>query len=128
MKYRTFQPQFHAPIRAGTKISTIRGKPWAQVGERVALRYWTGSAYRSPMGILGTAVVDLVAPFEIDILDGVEVVVDGKSLDQEGFDALATQEGFPSSGEMGRWFYTTHKMPFRGTLTRWDPRTLEMPP
>lgn len=24
------------------------------------------------------------------------------------------------------WFHHTHRMPFKGTLTRWDPATLEV--
>jgi hypothetical protein len=126
MKYRTFHPQFHEPIRKGIKTSTIRDKRWCDMGERVAFRYWEGLPYRSKMGIIGSAVVTEVCDFRIDILDGVEIHVDGIELSEDDFDNLALQEGFEDSGTMGLWFYNNHKMPFRGVLTKWDPKTLEI--
>ena len=120
MKYRTFQPQFHASIRAGIKASTIRGKAWAKVGERVALCYWTGVPYRSPMGILGTAVVTLVEDILIDE-DG-PAFPDGVTCATE----LAEQEGFCSWADMLAWFDKTYGLPYTGVLTRWEPATLEL--
>lgn len=122
MKYRTFQPQFHPGILAGTKTSTIRGMPWCQVGDRVALRYWTGAAYRSKMGTLGTVIVRQVCPVTIETdkiwINGIEALPF----------SISQQEGFASHTEMWAWFQKTHGLPYSGTLTRWDPATLEVAP
>jgi len=125
VKYRTFQPQFHQPILSGVKISTIRGSQWCNVGDRVALRYWIGSPYRSKMGILSTAIVDLVATV---VMNDDGVFVDGV---YQADQTLPTQEGFRGDAVNGwprmmSWFEKTHGLPYSGILTRWDPASLEL--
>ena len=118
MKYRTFQAQFHQPVRDGTKISTIRGSVWCKVGERVGLRHWQGEPYKSHQGTLATAVVDQVASVYL-CDEGPEV--DGQIVHA---DDLAKQEGFASWAEMHAWFDKAHGLPYTGVITRWDPSTL----
>ncbi len=125
MNYFAFQPQFHDLIRQRVKLSTIRGKAKVKVGERFALRMWTGAAYRSKMGMLGTAVCVEVSPIVVHVGKAAPYVVDGLPLDSEQIKALAVQEGFPNKFEMLDWFQYTHEMPFHGILTRWDPATFE---
>lgn len=124
MKYFTFQPQFHQLIRDGVKRSTIRGKAKVKVGERFALRMWTGKPYRSKMGIIGTAIAVQVCPVSIHIGIGMPMafIVDGQVLTGERARSLAIQEGFHGAGDMAQWFYDAHRkgMPFKGIMTRWE--------
>jgi hypothetical protein len=126
MKYRTFVGQFHPRIRTGLKVSTIRSKAWCEQGERVALRYWTGRPYRSPMAILGTAVVVHVSDVLIDRDGAYMRNVNTKELQRYPSDMLAMQEGFGSWVAMRYWFDVTYGLPYTGVLTRWDPSTLEL--
>jgi hypothetical protein len=114
MKYRTFQEQFHDPIRTRAKLSTIRGTQWCEVGERVALKYWRGEPYKSHQGTIATAVVDLVMPV---VIHDSGVLLGAEHADKE---LLARQEGFASWVEMHAWFSKTYGLPYSGVLTRWQ--------
>lgn len=140
MKYYTFLPRFHDAIRQGIKVSTIRQKTKVKVGERFALRFWTGRPYGSPMGILGTAVCTAVLPIHIPIgpdprdTTGMlypifcvcRFVIDGKILGPDDREALAKDEGFTDAEDMGDHFHRFGKLPLSGVLTRWDPASLEI--
>jgi len=115
MKYFTFQPQFHAAIIAFTKRSTIRPKQKVKVGERFALRFWTGSPYRSKMGMLGTATCREVSRF---IIGPNGMGINDCLVQNES--ALAEQEGFRSCTDMRAWFLANHGEVFTGWLHVWD--------
>lgn len=124
MRYYTFQPQFHQPIRDLIKISTIRPKEKVKVGERFALRYWIDKPYRSKMGILGTAVCVEVSPINIDVVDHVEITIADELIDSDdASECFARQEGFIDLKDLLGWFHTSNGFPFNGILTRWDPAT-----
>lgn len=134
MRYYTFLPRFHDPIRQGVKVSTIRQKTKVKVGERFALRFWTGRPYGSPMGILGTAVCTAVLPISIPIgpdprdstgmlfpiFAVCRFVIDGKTLGPDERAALAKDEGFKDAEDMGNHFLRACKLPLTGVLTRWN--------
>jgi hypothetical protein len=136
MKYYTFLPRFHDAIRAGTKYSTIRGKEKVKPGERFALRNWTGTAYRSPMGFLGTAVCQRVCPIAVgehffrldslvDLFHSAYASKTQWSLD-ELENAFARMEGFPTWFDFLEHFAdrgATDENPFKGVLTIWDPKS-----
>lgn len=114
MKYHTFIPKFHDLIRQRSKQTTIRGRTLVKPGETFALRHWTGKAYRSPMGILGTAFCEYVHPIEIGsdgvLLNGF-IAVDP--------DTLARRDGFASWASMRDHFIAAHGLPFVGVLITW---------
>ena len=117
MKYHTFLPQFHPQILALTKHSTIRAKRKVEVGERFALRHWTGKPYRSPMGWLGSAVCCGV--YRIAIQHGAVLSEDGVYPVQNW--RFAKMEGFSSYREFLDHFHKHHGPIFSGVLTIWDP-------
>lgn len=114
MKYHTFLPEFHVAILSGVKHSTIRKSPKVKPGERFALRYWTGKAYRSPMGFLGTAMCTHV----LDI-----VILPHSFLLPEAAPCirLGKMEGFESDDALFAHFKKHYSLPFYGVLTIWDP-------
>jgi hypothetical protein len=116
VRYKTFLPRFHHLIRAKIKDTTIRERAGLIVGERFALRYWTGKAYRSPMGWLGTAHCLCIVP--IRLFDGDVVTVDGTSISQAHLlDNLAIRDGFRDWSEMREHF--ADRLPFVGEHTAW---------
>lgn len=114
MKYHTFLPKFHDLIRQKSKQTTIRGRTLVKPGETFALRHWIGKAYRSPMGILGTAFCEYVHPIEIgsdDVLLNGFIAVD--------LDTLARRDGFASWAAMRDHFIAARGLPFVGVLIAW---------
>lgn len=151
MKYYIIDPQFHKPTLDRIKTSTIRGKAKVRVGERFALRFWTGRPYDSKMGTLGTAVctevseIVLQAPVLREPEPGAfekrthELLttwsflahINGRQQTTDGIRDLALCEGFPSVRMMGLWFKDHHKIhqrPMSAILTRWNPATFEVAP
>lgn len=113
MKYFTFQQQFHAPILACVKRSTIRPSKKLHAGERFALRYWMFKPYRGPMGILGTATCCQVGKF---IIGPNGMGINDCHVDEE---PLALQEGFRSANDMRAWFLANHGEVFEGWIHVW---------
>jgi hypothetical protein len=125
MKYYTFLPQFHEAILNGTKISTMRQKPKVKVGEKFALRYWTGKPYRSKQGTLGVAVCTGVYEVLIDLDPSGNPVVANMAADNAGdmflhAESIATVEGFASAADMVEHFQKHRGLPFKGWATTWQ--------
>lgn len=114
MKYFTFQPRFHPAIIGSIKRSTIRPKQKVKVGERFALRFWTGSPYRSKMGLLGTAECCEVSRI---IIGPGGIAVNDCHADAE---PVALQEGFRSANDMNAWFLANHGEVFVGWMHVWS--------
>lgn len=114
MKYHTFLPKFHDQIRQRLKQTTIRGRTLVKPGEVFALRHWTGKAYRSPMGILGTATCLSVDRIEISTEDA---LVGGYIMADLG--GMARRDGFASWAEMRDYFLSARGLPFTGVLIAW---------
>lgn len=116
MKYFTFLPQFHPLILAGSKRQTIRKSVKLEFCERFALRFWTGKAYRSPMGILGTAIC-------VDV-SGVRIESDRFTWFGNQYPAIpddfAQADGFASGLDMLNHFKAAHGLPFDGFAHRWE--------
>ncbi len=120
MKYHTFLPQFHPLIRARTKQTTIRGRTLVKPGEVFALRHWTAKAYRSPMGILGTATCQSVQPIRIAWSDtGRPVHLDGVLLSIEQADLVAVRDGFENGAALMRHFEKAGKLYAEMRLITW---------
>jgi hypothetical protein len=120
VKYHTFLPQFHSLIIAGSKVTTIRGSTRVKQGERFALRYWTGKAYRSPMGFIGTATCEWVQRIQM----GRHSIVLRTDTDPPGscgwdgdLEKIARWDGFPSWSAMRDHF--GRRLPFEGVLIKW---------
>lgn len=116
MKYFTFLPQFHPLIIAETKRMTIRQRPKLNPGDRFALRYWTGKAYRSPMGTLGTATCRRVIRLHI--------ATGGALHTPAGWewkipDDIARLDGFADGAAMLEHFLKAHGLPFDGWAHMW---------
>jgi len=112
MKYFTFLPEFHNPIRQRVKRSTIRGKAKVTIGERFALRYWTARPYGSPMGFLGTAHCHGVWPIGI-ALDRFLVPCHCNHplwLIRMSNDAFAHMEGFADWAALRKHFIRKHRI------------------
>jgi len=110
MKYHTFLPQFHAGILAGTKTQTLRGSTRVSIGDRFALRHWTGRPYGSPMGHLGTAMAVGVGRVSLDEYG----LLSGCTEDPEQF---AKRDGFDSWAALVAHF--GKRLPFDGVAIRW---------
>ena len=114
MKYHTFLPKFHPLILARAKQTTIRGRTLVKPGETFALRHWTGKAYRSPMGVLGTATCQSVQPIEVGSDD---VLLDGFIV--ADLDQMAKRDGFASWAAMRDHFIAARGLPVVGVLITW---------
>jgi hypothetical protein len=120
VKYYTFLPRFHGLILDGSKCSTIREKPKAKVGERFALRFWTGRPYGSPMGFLGTAICQKVQPIRIAYSDsGRPIHLDGWLLKPDDANAVAVRDGFENGEALMRYFEAAKKFHVEMVLTTW---------
>lgn len=100
---RPLNSRFRAAVLDGTKITTIRDKPWP-VGVPIMLYSWSGAAYRSPHDDVATVVVEETTPIRI-----------GRSKDGSLMFFLAERgihkgrhlwscEGFYNEAEMDDWF------------------------
>lgn len=106
MKFKTFKQQFHPLILSGTKQTTIRERALITPGEVFALRYWTGAAYRSPMGTLGTATCQSVREVVVAWSDcGRPIHLDDDLLSPEQADRVAVRDGFASAEDMVAFFF-----------------------
>lgn len=114
-----FQPQFADAVSSGAKRQTIRPprKRPIEVGQRLSLRKWQGSAYRSRQIELRAA--SCVEVCEIEIMEHA-IVIEGDGEHQPGLHAFAVADGFQSWGHMRDWFKATHGLPFRGVLIKWQ--------
>ncbi len=121
----TFQPRFHEPVRLGTKPHTIRAERKRPIkpGDKLSLRGWSGSPYRSPQFVLReTECVSVtpiqIFPFEIHLFTATHWQPLGRSV----CDDMAKADGFPGGfPEMLDWFENVHGLPFTGVLIRWAP-------
>jgi hypothetical protein len=118
-------PQFEAPIRAGIKDQTIRGKrkfPY-KIGEVVSLRVWTGRPYMSPQREFAQAEIELVIDFGLKPDDNNGLFswfVGGEKLRYASeIHALAVRDGFTTAASMTEFFLTAHRLPFDGDIYRW---------
>lgn len=120
MKYHTFLPKFHDQILQRSKQTTIRGRTLVKPGEVFALRHWTGKAYRSPMGILGTATCQDVRSIVITE-EGIMSAPLGGLTDYRPRDneETAIRDGFASWSAMRDHFLDAHDLPFVGVLIIW---------
>jgi len=116
MKYHTFLPKFHPLILARAKQTTIRGRTLVKPGETFALRHWTGKAYRSPMGVLGTATCQSVQTISV-YEEGYGIYID--SLPVADPDAVARRDGFACAAAMRDHFIATCGLPFTKVLITW---------
>ncbi len=120
MKYHTFLPKFHDLIRQRSKQTTIRGRTLVKPGETFALRHWTGKAYRSPMGVLGTATCQSLHSIVV-CEDGIRTQRVG-SLDDyriADHEQIALRDGFASWSAMRDHFIAAHGLPVVGVLITW---------
>jgi hypothetical protein len=115
MKYLTFLPQFHSLITDGSKRMTIRQTIRLELGERFALRFWTGKAYRSPMGFLGYATCLHVVGITVD--DGLFTYGGNQHLVIP--DEIAKADGFSCGSDMFDHFKEAYGLPFNGFAHRW---------
>lgn len=124
MKYHTFLPKFHDLIRQRSKQTTIRGRTLVKPGETFALRHWTGKAYRSPMGILGTATCQSLHRFTFCgdgmLMAGMEPAAGWWAVKGPDAERVAVRDGFASLEAMREHFLAAgHVLPFSGLLITW---------
>lgn len=117
-----FQKRFVAPLLAGTKRQTIRPhrKRPIRIGDRLSLRHWGDTAYRSPqVEILAVEVIG-VLPIEV-YPSGIRVGGGELQSQKEELDAFARNDGFPSWAEMLCYFqFGGYGLPFEGDLILFD--------
>ena len=114
-----FQPEFADAIVEGRKVSTIRPerkRGHARPGQVVHL--FIGQRGKSAERLLEAPCVMVQA---VEIHEG-GIVIDGEPIADDGqLDAIATEDGFKSFGNMQAWFERRYGLPAIG-LTRiaWD--------
>jgi hypothetical protein len=119
---RMFKPQFAPLVESGAKCQTVRPEPkrMPNPGDRISLRMWTGSPYRSKQRVLREAVIASVDRIFIDNFYGLLLVSIGHhSLEPNDVSAFACADGFTGAGEMLNWFEDTYGLPFDGVLIKW---------
>jgi hypothetical protein len=123
MTRKSFQPQFEAPILAGTKIHTIRATPkrLPKLGEEFVGFIWTGKAYRSPQREFFKSTVAKVLPLWFN---GVTILLEDPRtalllLPPGSEERIAKQDGFENLRAMADWFRKHHGLPFTGILIEW---------
>jgi len=121
---RTFQERFADLVEQGIKTQTVRKTPkrMPKVGDIFDCRKWTDKPYRSKQQKLCYGLLTEVSP----------ICIDNNSIDiQEGrwlnpirgnnaLDGFATEDGFDDWNDMVTWFKSTHALPFRGVLFKWE--------
>lgn len=124
-----FQPRFAPLVASGSKTQTVRPprKTPFQEGEIVSARQWSGVAYRSPQ--IEVARVRIEAIHEVVISEhGIDVEeptnevgeLEWVDLEPEEVEAFAKDDGFEDWADMREWFRSTHGLPFRGELIRFE--------
>ena len=116
-----FLPRFVDPIRAGTKLQTIRRTARVVSGQVMALRMWTGKPYRSPQENIVPPVVFANVHtiwIAVDWFDNrIDVAIDGEPV--EDVPAFVRADGFRCVSDMVG-YYRDHKVDaFHGSLIRW---------
>lgn len=118
-----FKKQFAPAVESGEKRQTIRalrkdGKR-AKPGDH--LRLYTGmrtSACRKLMDATCTSVASIQI---YDEYPQITIVVNGKKLSFDEGIALAKSDGFDTRAEFIGFFQETHRFPFEGLITSWEP-------
>lgn len=118
---RLFQPRFADLVERGVKTQTVRKTPkrMPAAGDRISLRTWSGSPYRSKQRVLREAEIVEVWPVEIY---GDSIHVGQRRLSSVEREAFARADGFRDFADLAEWFRTTHDLPFDGVLIRWQNR------
>lgn len=118
-----FQPRFAEKIKDGSKLHTIRPvrKRPIKRGDKLSLRRWSGTPYRSSQVVLREAFCLHTATVSIYRRDSGSAVCKYAMVIQtpHEFTELAKRDGFESSKEMVDWFESTHGLPFDGILIQW---------
>ena len=122
-----FRPRFVEPIRAETKLQTIRRprKRPVRAGDELSLRHWTKMPYRSPQAWILPHPVRCVGvcPVILDFGDRPRVVLDGRELNPGEMDYFAVRDGFSGIEDMQSHWKGHYPDPeFEGVVTMWDPR------
>lgn len=119
----SFQRQFVAPIRTGTKDQTIRGprRRHARPGE--AMQLYAGMRTRHCEKIIPDPVCKAVVPIRIDFRPTESestIQVDGVILVRAAREVFALQDGFESLAAMQAFWLTHHGPgPFHGFVITW---------
>jgi len=113
-----FKPKFIEPVRAGTKLQTIR--PTRRfpitVGDKLSLRHWKDRPYASPQVLIREAHCTRTGPVRIS---HDWVVVDHRLLTAPEIIEFAKADGFEHPQQMIEEFATMHGLPFSGVLIQW---------
>lgn len=126
MRVILFNHVFAARVADGSKRQTIRPprKRPISPGDVLSLREWEGSPYRSPQRILRHALCSAVEPIRLDGMvesyAPLRVDLAGGRLWPSEAEAFARADGFPTAGDMARWWRKFHALPFEGEVIRWE--------
>ncbi len=121
---RMFKPQFAPLVESGAKRQTVRPTPkrMPKPGDRISLRAWSGSPYRSKQRVLRDAVIERVAKIRITI-DGFEHWEwqgHGARSNAATLHDFAVRDGFEDWPALVDWFAKQHGLPFDGVLIVWQ--------
>lgn len=119
MKVLMFRNQWVEPIRAGTKVQTMRAKRVypVKVGDELSLRHWLGVPRRSKQEIImarrctGVHAVKLTPDY---------LLVDSMPVSAKGIAKFAARDGFVTFADMVQFFEEMHGLPFKGDVISWD--------
>lgn len=129
MRVLFFKERFEAPICAGTKDTTYRGRSRAakrpkgppKVGETLSLRKWIGRPYGKGSTVRefarATCQQTFAARIEADDTpEGLRIALDG--VWQLSPDVTAQHDGFTTAAEMRAFFEQQGGLPFEGWAVR----------
>lgn len=100
---RPLNVRFPDLVLDGTKITTIRDKPWP-VGIPIMLYQWSGLPYRSPQIDICPVMVEDTTPIRIGRSDNGKLIFYHAERGILRGQLLWQCEGFFSQGEMDEWF------------------------
>jgi hypothetical protein len=123
-----FYPRFVEPIRSGRKRQTIRPSTrGAKPGDMIALRAWSGKAYRSkqtpiiePRKCIAVSAVHV----QVDVWrNTIGVSVNGVFLDHDAVCRFVRADGFSCVSDMADYYASKKVDDFAGFLIEWEAPT-----
>ena len=111
-------------VRDGRKLRTMRPKrrngKRPALGDRISLRHWVGSPYRSGQAIIHNSTVKTVST--VVIQQGYMPLVDGRLLTAAEAVDFARYDGFEDYADMQEWFAHEHGQRVELDMIEWEPQ------
>lgn len=122
---RKFQPEFHAAVRSGAKLHTLRPIPSyvPQPGDLLIAEAWEGKPYRSTVIELARGVISResqVVWLFFPPGENMGMTISGAPQEWNAIEVFAQADGFPDAARLRQWFEGQYGCrEFQGCLIHW---------